>query len=619
MKKGLKVVFQPEGRTTYVLPGTSIIEAAGEAGIVIGTPCGGKGTCGKCRVEISRNAPAPTSLDKKHFNKDELARGARLACQTQINSEIVINVPSASRFYEQKILEAGEWRDVEHEPMVKPVHIQLPHPTIEDQRSDCDRLLDGLAENGICVEGCPAITLPVIRRLPAAVREKGYDLTAILADSEIIDVLPGHVTGHCYGVAFDIGTTTVVGMLVCLDEKRPIQVAARTNPQVRFGDDVVSRIEHAQNTDNGLRELQESIVGCLNTIITELCKKADINREKIYEAVIAGNTTMSHLLLRIDPSNLAQSPYVATFRSGVAVTAREVKLDIHKNGKLFVLPNIAGFVGGDTVAVMLATNLTKADGARLVLDLGTNGEVVLAKDGKFVACSTAAGPAFEGARITFGMRAAEGAIEKVVFTNDVETSTVGNRPAIGLCGSSIIDIVAELLKSGIVDKMGRMLPRAELPEDLPASLRDRVIEDDDGLRFILAYEDETQINGPVYVTQRDVREVQLAKGAMACGMSILMREMGIGPEDLDEVLLAGAFGNFIRRSNARRIGLLPNVEAEKIRFVGNAAGAGSHLSLISRKCREEAEIISKATHYIELAGRTDFQMEFAEAMLFPEE
>lgn len=620
MKKGIKVTFEPEGRVTYVLPGTTLIEAAGEVGLVISSPCGGKGTCGKCLVEISKNAPEPTAADTKHISSKQLLKGFRLACQTHVSEEMVVTVPTQSRFFEQKIRKTGLAVAVALEPLVQAVHLHLPAPSLEDQRADSDRVLQGIQQNHVVTaNGCPLrIPLAVARKLPSSLREKNFAVTAILADSEVIDVVPGHVKAHCYGVAFDIGTTTVVGMLDCLDAERPTQVAARTNPQLRYGDDVVSRIEHAQSKEGGLRQLQQTIVECLNDIIGELCEKAGVDRRNIFEAVVGGNTTMTHLFLGIDPTHLAHAPYVASLRNGLVCPAADLGLDVHGEARVFTLPNIAGFVGGDTVAVILATDLLQSSGARLAVDIGTNGEVVLAMDGKLLACSTAAGPAFEGARITFGMRAADGAIEKVIIHDDVEISVIGNVAARGLCGSSLIDAVAELLRVRVVNATGRMLPPDELPSSVPQAVRERVVQTDSGTRFILAREDETQMGGPLYLTQRDVREIQLAKGAMAAGMAVLMAEMGVRAQDLNEVLLAGAFGNFIRRSQAKRIGLLPDIPTERIRFVGNAAGTGARMALLSRRSRDDAEKISRMTRYVELAGRADFQQAFAEAMLFPE-
>jgi len=620
MSKSVKITFQPEGRVVYVLPGTAMVEAAGEAGVVINSPCGGKGTCGKCRVEIARGAPEPTPADRKHLSLDDLERGVRLACQTRIEHEMVVTVPADSRFFEQRILRAAEGPRVEIEPAVRSVRLRLSPPSLEDNRADSDRLLEALEAHRKPPENACRLAVPlrVARKLPAAIRRDHDAVVVIYSEDEVLDLLPGEEMGETYGVAFDIGTTTIVGMLVSLEQPRPARTAARTNPQVRFGDDVVSRIEHAQSSPDGLRELQACVVDCLNEIVGELCAQGGIRRRNILEAVVAGNTTMAHLLLGIDPSSLARAPYVPPLRSEMRFDAAEIGLRLNPAAKLFTVPNIAGFVGGDTVAVALATGLRDADGVRLAIDIGTNGELVLAKDGRLLACSTAAGPAFEGARITFGMRAANGAIEKVVIDDDVRIGVIGDVPARGLCGSSIVDAVAELLRVGVVNATGRMLPPEQLPASVPPLVARRVVHGEAGVRFVLAHEEETQIDGPVYLTQRDVREVQLAKGAVAAGYRLLLEEAGIAPEDLSEVLLAGAFGNYIRRSRAKRIGLLPDIPTDRITFVGNAAGAGARMVLLSQRCREQAERISRETEYIELCGRPDFQAAFADAMLFPE-
>jgi len=616
MPQGVTVTFQPEGRRVSVLAGTTLIEAAGYAGITINAPCGGSGTCGKCRVEITRGAPRPTANDRKHLSPDELRRGARLACQTRIQWDMVVQVPAAARFYEQKahlhtLLANG--REVPLEPVVRKVHVKLDTPSLSDQRADADRLLAAVRH----ADPNAHIPLEVLRELPAALRQARFDITAILADDEVVEILPGDVQDCCGGLAFDIGTTTVVGMLVDLRTGREMAVTARTNPQVRYGDDVVSRIQHVRKK-GGLASLREAIIGCLNEITEELCRRAGVDAEDIYEAVFVGNTTMNHLVLGLDPTYLATMPYVPVLRSEVVCRATELGLRIHPRARVHAVPNIAGFVGADTVAVILATDLMNATRPTLALDIGTNGEVVLAANGRIISCSTAAGPAFEGARIKFGMRAAEGAIDKVVIDHDVHINVLGGVPARGICGSSLIDAVAELLRHGIIEPTGRMLPPGSLPRSLPRAVARRVVENEGGPCFILADAGQTQIGGPVYLTQRDVREVQLAKGAIAAGIHLLLKTAGIGKDDIACVLLAGAFGNFIRRSNALRIGLLPQVPSERIRFIGNAAGAGAKMALISRTCREEAEQISQKTEYLELGAAPEFQLEFAAAMMFPE-
>jgi len=608
-KKHVRVTFQPEGRAVYCLEGTPVLEAAVRAGIVLDTPCGGQGTCGKCRVVISAGAPAPSAAERKHFSDEELQGGARLACQARVGGEMTVEIPVGARFFEQKILTDGTGKQVPLNPTVTKHHITPPQPSLEDQRADADRVLAAL---DVKLEPC----LEVLNELPGFLRRSGFDITAVVAEDRVLAVEAGDTSAESYGIAFDIGTTTVVGFLTDLHVGRECAVASRTNAQVAFGDDVVSRISHAA-TPAGRKELQEKIIGCLNEIIAECCEKAGVSCDHIYEATVVGNTTMNHLFLGVDPQYVAQAPYVAAVRRPVNVRGWRMGLKIHPRGIVHTLPNIAGFVGADTVGVILASGMHEAEEPLVAIDIGTNGELVAGNRDRLIACSTAAGPAFEGARITYGMRAADGAIDKVIINEDVEYNVIGNAPPRGICGTALIDLVAELLRVGAVDETGRLLPPGELPSRTPRAVAQRIVEGDMGSRFVVVPEGESGIDGPIFLTQRDIREMQLAKGAIAAGLNILLREAGVEPKDLSRVLLAGAFGNFIRRKMAKGIGLLPDVPSERIRYIGNAAGAGARMALLSKKCKEEADDISERVEYLELAGRPDFQAEFASAMFFP--
>lgn len=609
MSESVKVVFQPEGRKVFVLKGSLLIEAAVKAGIPIVAPCGGKGTCGKCRVSVPQGAPEPTAECKRHLSADELRQGVRLACQMRVIRDAVVEIPTDSRLFAPKILIAGEGRKVVPEPDVRKIHMRLPKPSLEDQRADNVRLIEALAQPGAW------IPLTVLRDMPAVLRKANFEVTAVVAGDEVLDVEPGDTSDKNYGMAFDVGTTTVVGFLLEVNTGAELAVASRTNPQVAHGDDVVNRIGFAE-TAEGLRTLQTSILGTMNEIVAECCESAGVGPGQIYEIAVAGNTAMNHLLLGIDPSHVAQAPYVAALRDALDTPAAQLGVNIHGRGNVHTLPNVAGFVGGDTVGMVLATDMMRSEEPILAIDIGTNGELVVGDKRRLVSCSTAAGPALEGARIRFGMRAAPGAIDRVAFDGDVRLNVIGGANPTGICGSAVIDALAEMLRVGVVDTTGRLLSQGEAPADLPAALRERIREVEGGLGFVLAYGDGK--GEDIVFTQRDIREVQLAKGAIAAGTRILLEELGIGPDGLKEILLAGAFGNFIRRSNALRIGLLPDVPHERIRFVGNAAGAGAKMALLSRSSRAEAVEISERTEYMELAGRPDFQMHFAEAMLFPE-
>ncbi|NQT20592.1 MAG: DUF4445 domain-containing protein [Planctomycetes bacterium] len=607
----IKIIFQPEGRAVHVLPGTTIFEAAGKAGIVLETPCGGKGACGKCRVTVVSGRPEPTDADREAFSDGELRSGWRLACQNRLTEAAVVEVPQDARFFGQKILVDGIKRDVAINPTFRKIFVTVPEPTLEDARCDLDRLKGCLAD----VTTNPIARLPLIRTLPRLLDEHNNEFTVVLENDEIITIEKGDTTGACHGVAIDIGTTSVVGILVDLVTGESKLTASRMNPQVSRGDDVVSRLSYISENEHGLQELHERIIGCVNEIVAELCEKASVPPEQIYELAAVGNTTMNHIFLAVDPRKVAQAPFAAVLREAANVNASDIGISINPFGNVYTSPNIAGFVGGDTVAVILATGMIHGDGVRLAIDIGTNGELVLATKDRVISCSTAAGPAFEGARIQHGMRAAGGAIDKVVFNKAVRVTTIADAPPRGICGTGLIDSVAEMVRTGVVDYTGRIIDVGEA--ELPDFLKRRVVESEAGNEFVLVDADKTDNGKNIVLTQRDVREVQLAKGAMRAGIQILLSVMGLAADDIDEVYLAGAFGNFIRRSMAKQLGLLPDIPSERIAFVGNAAATGARMVLAARELRAEAEKISKEVEYIELAGRPDFQQEFMSSMLFP--
>jgi uncharacterized 2Fe-2S/4Fe-4S cluster protein (DUF4445 family) len=613
-EKRHRVTFEPEGRTVYVLDGTTIYEATGEAGIIVKADCGGVGTCGHCRVKVVRGDYEQRGSER-FLTEKEMREGTLLACRTQVKGEMVVEIPLTSRLFDQKILTEGIDRELKLSPNVKKQFVEVAEPSLEDQRSDLDRVLDALGRKAESTR----VPVDVLRRLPDKLRKGGYKTTIVLNDEELIGIETGDKSGKNYGAAFDIGTTTVVGYLLDLNSGKQLAVASRTNPQTSFGDDVISRINHAGSNPDGLEELQERIVSCMNEILTELCDTARIERKFIYELTTTGNTTMSHLFLKINPKHLALYPYVGVLRSNIDIRARELGMHINRYGKVYSMPNIAGFVGGDTVAVILSSEMHTDDRMRFAIDIGTNGELVMGNRKRLVACSTAAGPAFEGARITYGMRAADGAIEKVLIgEREVEVVTIGNAKAVGLCGTGLIDAIAELLKAGVINRNGKMLKPGELQGEVPDFVRERIVQHEKhGTSFVLVDGSQSQTGENILLTQKDVRETQLAKGAIFAGYQLLKRVLEVEDEDIEELLLAGAFGNYIRREQAKRIGLLPDIPTEKIKFIGNAAGTGAKMVLIAKELRKEACEISRNTEYIELAVRADFQHVFADSMFFP--
>ena len=612
-KKIHRVVFQPDGRTLHVPHGQTLLEAAREAGIHINAPCGGTGTCSGCRVVIPQDPPPPTEACRRELAGEELGRNLRLACQTRVERDLRVVIPEETRLGDQKILTDGTGRAVPLTPNVRKVAVHLPPPSVQDQRSDADRLLDGLADAGL--SGL-AIGIKEAREIPGRLRELEFDAVAVVIGRDVVWLDKPATAEACYGIAFDVGTTTLVGYLVDLVTGRQVAVAGRANPQAAYGDDVIARIEFCGRTKDGARTLHGLVVDALNEIVAETCRKAAIKPSAVYEATVVGNTTMNHLLLRLPVDPIARAPFVAASASAHETSAKDLGLKIHPRGRVYAAPLVAGFVGADTVGVILATGMNESDRLRLAIDIGTNGEIVLGTRERLLACSTAAGPAFEGARIRYGMRAAGGAIDRVDLKGDrLVLHTIDDAPAVGLCGTGLIDAVAALLEAGVLAPSGLM--RAAGDAALAPALARRITGTDGDTGFVLAGESETQSGHPILLTQRDVREVQLAKGAMAAGIQTLLAEFGARADDVEEVLLAGAFGNFIRPDRARAIGLIPPLPLARVKFVGNAAGAGAKMLLVNRDLRRVADDVARGVEHVELSQRPDFQARFADAMFFP--
>ena len=441
-----------------------------------------------------------------------------------------------------------------------------------------------------------------------------------MADHCLIDFEPGNTEPECCAAAFDIGTTTLVGVLLDLTTGRERASTSRMNPQTSIGDDVLSRILFASENDQGLSELRGSVIDAINEMIGELAEQASIPRERIYEASFAGNTTMQLLMEGIDPSALGGVPFSPATGGALLLGSAELGIQIHPRGRVYLFPVIGGFVGGDTVSCIVATQLVEEKRPTALIDIGTNGEIVVANGKRVLATSTAAGPAFEGARIQHGMRASAGAIEKfIVEEGEVRINVVGNVPPVGLCGSALIDAAAELLRHGVLMSEGLLLAPDDLPETVPDAMRERVVVTEDGAAFVLASAEESGIDGPVLLTQNDLRELQLATAAIRAGATILVRRAGLEMPDLHQVLIAGGFGNFIRRSNAQRIGLLPTeVERSRIHFVGNASLNGSRLAAVSQHVRTHAETVARGIEHVDLSMDPAFQEEYVQAIFFPE-
>src|SRR5882762_1862996 len=601
IQKKLEVLYRPFDKTTRVPPGTTLFSAAHWIGLPIDSTCGGRGTCGKCKVRVVEGAAEITTADHRLLRKEEIDGGWRLSCQTRIHEDMTCEVPQLLRV--PKAATMGLGRLVILDPNVRKVYAELEQPTLEDQRSDLARLHDALEAEGHDMTA----EVPVLRSLPSVLRSAEFKVTAVLAGERLVAVEPGDTTGECYGIAFDVGTTTLVGTLMNLRTGMAAAVNSTLNGQAPFGADVISRISHGMNGPEAVSELQAAVVKTMNEIIGRLYMEAGVTADRTYEAVVVGNVTMLHLLFGIDPAPIAVMPFAPAFMEPLAVPSEEVGLNIHPHGYVQTLPALGAYVGSDIVAGVLATNIARDEKLRVFVDVGTNGEIVIGNAQRTLATAAPAGPAFEGSQIKCGMRATDGAIEGVQLSDTVELQVIGGdvKPA-GICGSGLVDAVAQMLLSGLLDHSGRMKSR-EAAGHHP--LAERLIEVEGVRAFLLA--------DGVYLSQRDVRELQFAKGSIATGIKVLMDILGVETKDLDEVLLGGSFGSYLNPESAKIIGLVPPVDVDKIIAVGNSAGEGAKIALLSYRERQVAFELPARIEYIELSGRTDFNDAFVSVLGFP--
>ena len=601
IQRKLEVTYLPFDRSTRVPSGTTVFSAAHWIGLPIDSTCGGRGTCGKCKVRVLDSPTEVTTADHRQLRAEEIEQGWRLSCQARIYEDMRCEVPQLLRV--PKAATMGLGRLVILDANVRKIYLELEAPTLEDQRADVVRLRDALT-----IEGHDMVAeVPVLRSLPTILREADFKITAVLAGEHLVAVEAGDTTGECYGIAFDVGTTTLVGTLMNLRTGMAVAVRSTLNGQAPFGADVISRISHAMEGGDAVRELQVAVVSTMNQVIARLYAEAGVSPERTYEAVVVGNVTMLHLMLGVDPAPIAVMPFTPAFMEPISVGAAEVGLHIHPSGYIQTLPALGAYVGADIVAGVLATNIARDEKFRVFVDVGTNGEIVIGSARRTLATAAPAGPAFEGSQIKCGMRATDGAIEGVTLTDTVELQVIGGdvKP-IGLCGSGLVDAVAQMLVAGILDHSGRMKSREDVPSH---PLADRLFEVDGVRAFLLAE--------GVYLTQRDVRELQFAKGSIATGIKVLMDIMGVATSDIDEIFLGGSFGSYLNPESARNIGLVPPVAVDRIIAVGNSAGEGAKIALLSYRERQVAFELPSRLEYIELSGRADFNDTFVEVLKFP--
>jgi len=602
IQKKLEVVYQPFDKTTRVPPGTTLFSAAHWIGLPIDSTCGGRGTCGKCKVQVLQGGAEITAADRKQLRQSEVEAGWRLSCQAKVYEDTTVTVPELLRV--PKAATMGVNRLVLLDPNVRKVYVELTEPDLEDQRSDVERLRDALTAEGFDMKA----DLRALRTLPGVLRAAEFKVTAVLGGDQLVAVEAGDTRDENYGVAFDLGTTTVVGTLMNLRTGMAEAVRSTLNGQAPFGADVISRISHGMQGDEAKAELREAIQRTMNGVLRELYDAAGVSRDRVYETVVVGNATMLHLLLGIDATPISMMPFTPAFREPLYLPARDVGLDIHPGGYVQTLPVIGAYVGADIVAGVVATGLAREEKLRVFVDVGTNGEIVLGSVKRVLCTAAPAGPAFEGSQIRCGMRATDGAIEGVTLSDHIELQVIGGDiPPKGICGSGLVDTVAQLRLVGLLDAGGKMRSREEVPEH---PLSDRLITIDGVRAFLLAEN--------VYLSQRDVRELQFGKGSIATGIKVLMDVMGVTTADLDEVLLGGSFGSYLNPESAKIIGLVPPVDVDRILSVGNTAGEGAKMSLLSFRERQIAFELPDKIEYVELSGRADFNDSFISVLAFPE-
>ena len=595
----------PGGKRAEFKRGVSILEAAESIDLKIESACGGQQKCGMCKVIPTGNLSKLTQDELRLLTEEEVEQGYRLACAATIQGDVTITVPVESRMMEQRLQIEGIEQPVSLDPAVRKYIVELPVATLEDIRTDKERILERIKEVfGLDLE----IEYGVYKQLPGAIRDGEWTVSvAVWNGKRTLSVEPG-VVRHAYGVAVDVGTTKIAGYLLNLRNGEVIGKEAIVNPQIKYGEDVVSRISYATDADKNLERLQTSVIDAVEQIIKDTCAEAGVETRHIYEIVVVGNTVMQHLLLGVSPKYVGRSPYCAVLGSG---DFRASDIGLKANANLHTFPVIGGFVGGDHVSAILATKMNESEEMSMLMDIGTNTEIAIGNKEDMISCSCASGPAFEGFYIKHGMRASSGAIEHVEInpeTFEVRYRTIeGVRPR-GLCGSGLIDLLAELLKTGVMDSTGKLNPEIE---------SNRITTNNDEVEFVVAWERETGIDSDVVITQRDIRELQSAKAAMRAGAEILMLKKGIKEADIDVFYIAGAFGSYVEPANARIIGMYPDVDLERVKIVGNAAGSGAKLALISGEERAHAEEIAKKVRYIELAAEPKFTRCYMLSHYFP--
>ncbi len=638
----VSIRFDPDGarpREVRVPAGATLFDAASWNGIAVDSTCGGHGTCKKCRMRVVEGDVPVSRLDPRAFSPDELRAGWRLACRARAEQDLRVEVPPLVT--RPKAATVGVGRQVILRPAVQKRCVTLPEPTLADQRTDLERLRDALPDLEL------RVGLPAVRDLARVLRALNEDqadwaVTAVVVDDVLVDVEPGDTTERLFGIAFDLGTTTVVATLLDLATGTPVAVASLLNPQQPYGADVITRISATMMDPDALGRLTALAHEGLDQLVGEVCADGGVDRREVYEIALAGNATMVHLALGLSPEPLGVAPFVMASRSFDDLVAADLGVFVHPRARAYVFPALGAYVGGDIVAGALASGMDRDRRIRLFIDIGTNCEILLAAGDRLLATAAPAGPAFEGAAIRCGMRAAPGAVEGVKISDeDVLLQVIGDVAPAGLAGSGLVDAVAAMVAAGLVDASGRLVA-ADAP-GVPPGLAARLRHVGQERVFVLAFTNDCDRSGHdastprsarggrpapdheptddpagwLYLSQRDIRELQFAKAAIATGWMLLLEEQGFTAADVAQVLLAGSFGSYLSPASAVRIGLVPDVALLRIVSAGNVAGEGAKMALLSLRERAAAQALLEEVHYVELSDRADFNDRFVDRLTFP--
>ncbi|MEM2213673.1 MAG: ASKHA domain-containing protein [Candidatus Nezhaarchaeales archaeon] len=606
----IAVVFEPQGRKVEVKKGMTILDAARVAGIGIRSDCGGLGLCGKCLVivEDQLNLSSTSNVELQHIPVDKLRKGFRLACQSIIKGNVRIFVPHESRLETRKILSEGVGRHFELDPAIRKMQVNIPRPNLHDITPDFERLCSVLRDMGFTrIE----MDHELMQKLPIILRRADWKITVTLWMEREVISLEEDGAERAFGVSIDVGTSKIVIHLVNLTSGETVSIKSMENPQITYGEDIISRINYAVLREDGLRRLQELVLEAINTLIDEACREAGVKKDCVYEVTVVGNTAMHHILLGYNPKQLAIAPYVPVVKQSINVKAKHLGLKVNPFANVYVLPIIAGFVGADAVADVLASGIHEADEVSLLVDIGTNSEVFVGNKEDIMSCSCAAGSAFEGMHIEHGVKAVTGAIEKIKIDPrdyEVEYKTINDAKPIGICGSAMVDAIAEMFKCGIIDHRGHF----------NKNISSKRLRQENGVhKFVIAWREESGAGRDITISERDIQEIILAKAAIRSGIAVLMKEKGVREEGIDRVYIAGAFGNYLNTESALFVGLIPDIPLDRVRFVGNTAIAGAKMCLLSRKMRSVADNISRTIRYAELTVHPMFHKEFIDALIIP--